>query len=129
VANTLTGGQRSQRVWLLFSLKGRISRTVYWLSLLFWNCVIAALVLGLLPTEPDSISLGAAMALFVGTLLAAYSSLAITVKRLHDVGYGGFLSAAMFIPLVNIVFTVWVGIVPGTIGPNTYGDMTDSIPA
>ena len=51
------------------------------------------------------------------------------MKRLHDVGYSGFLALAMFVPLVNIFFTIWVGIVPGTAGPNAYGDVPDSVPA
>ena len=29
----------------------------------------------------------------------------------------------MFVPLVNLVFTIWVGILPGNAGPNAYGDM------
>jgi uncharacterized membrane protein YhaH (DUF805 family) len=62
----------------------------------------------------------------LGTL---YSNVAIAVKRLHDAGYSGFLAFALFIPLVNFAFTIWIGILPGTAGPNAYGDVTDSIPA
>ena len=36
--------------------------------------------------------------------------IAIAVKRLHDIGYSGFLALAIFVPLVNIFFTIWVGV-------------------
>jgi uncharacterized membrane protein YhaH (DUF805 family) len=62
----------------------------------------------------------------LGTL---YSNAAIAVKRLHDAGYSGFLAIALFIPLINFVFAIWIGILPGTNGPNAYGDVTDSVPA
>ena len=58
-----------------------------------------------------------AIGLFV-IVATLYSNLAVAVKRLHDVGYSGFLAVAIFIPLINFVFTIWVGILPGTPGPN-----------
>ena len=62
-------------------------------------------------------------------IATVYSNLAVTVKRLHDIGYSGFLALAIFVPLVNIFFTIWVGVVPGTPGPNVYGEAPDSVPA
>jgi uncharacterized membrane protein YhaH (DUF805 family) len=62
----------------------------------------------------------------LGTL---YANTAIAVKRLHDAGYSGFLAFALFIPLVNFAFAIWIGILPGTNGPNAYGDATDIVPA
>jgi uncharacterized membrane protein YhaH (DUF805 family) len=54
-----------------------------------------------------------------------YCHLAVSVKRLHDAGYGGFLAAALFVPLVQLIFTIWVGILPGTGGPNRFGEAED----
>jgi uncharacterized membrane protein YhaH (DUF805 family) len=34
----------------------------------------------------------------------------------------------MFVPLVNLVFTIWIGILPGTPGPNAYGEAPDRVP-
>jgi len=116
-------------VWLLFSLKGRASRQTYWLSYILLICLNAVIVGQLIGAEEASFSrIAQAVGPFV-ILATIYANLAVTVKRLHDVGYSGFLSVAMFVPLVNFFFTIWIGILPGTAGPNAYGDVTDSVPA
>jgi len=124
----MTGGRRSPLAWLLFSLRGRISRRVYWLSYLSLTCVTAALFLQMVGGEEASLSRLASTIGPFAFFATIYANVAVTVKRLHDVGYSGFLSLAMFVPLVNFVFTIWVGILPGTAGPNAYGDAADSVP-
>ena len=62
-------------------------------------------------------------------MVTIYCDVAISVKRLHDVGYGGFLAVALFIPLVNVAFTIWIGILPGSSDPNAYGPGPDMPPA
>jgi len=62
-------------------------------------------------------------------LVTLYSTFAISVKRLHDVGYSGFLALALLIPIVNLAFTVWLGILPGTPDASQYGDTPDVPPA
>ena len=62
-------------------------------------------------------------------LVTFYSNIAVAVKRLHDLGYAGFLAVALLIPFVNLAFTIWVGILPGTAGPNRYGAVPDVPPA
>ena len=62
-------------------------------------------------------------------MVTIYWTVAISVKRLHDVGYGGFLAAALFIPLVNVAFTISIGILPGSSDPNAYGPGPDMPPA
>lgn len=123
------GGRGSQTAWLLFGLKGRISRRIYWLSLVLLISINGVLVGQLFGGEEASFNrLAQAVGPFVilGTL---YSNIAITVKRLHDVGYAGFLAVAIFVPLINFAFTIWVGVLPGTPGPNAYGEAPDARPA
>jgi uncharacterized membrane protein YhaH (DUF805 family) len=129
VANAQTGARRSSIAWLLLSLRGRASRQTYWLSYLMLVCLNAVIVGQLLGGEEASFGEIAAAVGPVVIIATIYSNLAVTVKRLHDVGYSGFLSVAMFVPLVNFFFTIWVGILPGTAGPNPYGDVPDSVPA
>jgi uncharacterized membrane protein YhaH (DUF805 family) len=115
--------------WLLFSLRGRASRQTYWLSYILLICLNAVVVGQLIGGEEATFgSVAEVIAPFV-IIATIYSNLAVTVKRLHDIGYSGFLSVAIFVPVVNFFFTVWVGIVPGTVGPNAYGDAPDSPPA
>ena len=61
-------------------------------------------------------------------LITLYSNIAVAVKRLHDLGYAGFLALALLVPFVNLAFTIWVGILPGTAGPNRYGPAPDVPP-
>jgi uncharacterized membrane protein YhaH (DUF805 family) len=129
VANAQTGARRSSIAWLLLSLRGRASRQTYWLSYLMLVSLNAVIVGQLLGGEEASFGEIAAAVGPVVIIATIYSNLAVTVKRLHDVGYSGFLSVAMFVPLVNFFFTIWVGILPGTAGPNPYGDLPDSVPA
>ena len=119
---------RTPLSWLLLSLKGRISRGIYWLSYFFLICVTSVVVGQLIGGEHASFFTVAQMIgpfVITGTV---YANLAIAVKRLHDIGYSGFLAAAMFIPIINFFFTIWVGIVPGTAGPNPYGEAPDRVP-
>ena len=62
-------------------------------------------------------------------LVTLYSNIAVAVKRLHDLGYAGFLALALLIPFVNLAFTIWVGILPGAAGPNRYGVAPDVPPS
>ena len=120
---------RTPLSWLLLSLKGRISRGIYWLSYFFLMAVTAVLVGQLIGGEQASFH---GLAQMIGPFVifgTVYANLAISVKRLHDIGYSGFLALAMFVPLINFAFTIWVGLVPGTTGPNPYGEATDRVPA
>ncbi len=116
-------------LWLLFGLKGRISRHVYWLTYLIIIAVQSAVLSQIVGEEEASFH---PLAASIGPIVLAvtlYVTLAVSVKRLHDVGYGGFLAVALFIPFVNIGFTIWLGILPGTPAPNQYGDAPDISPA
>ncbi len=116
-------------LWLFISLRGRVSRQVYWLAylmLLSVNAVLVGQLLGGAEASYYRIADAVAPAVILATL---YLNLAVAVKRLHDIGYSGFLAVALFVPLVNFVFTIWVGIVPGTHAPNRFGDVTDRPPS
>ena len=129
MANVQAGAGRSSIAWLLFALKGRASRQSYWLALLLQICVNGVLIGQLVGGDDATFGGLAAVVSPIMMIATVYSNLAVTVKRLHDIGYSGFLALAIFVPLVNIFFTIWVGVVPGTPGPNVYGEAPDSAPA
>ncbi len=128
MANVNTGRRRSPTLWLLFSMRGRISRGIYWGALIALFSVNFALYFQLLGMTEADLEGSLPLVLFVIALAALYANIAISVKRLHDIGYAGFLSVAVLIPLVNIAFSIWVGILPGTAGPNSYGEAADVQP-
>ena len=124
----------SPTLWLLFSLKGRISRRVYWQGVIGVLCLNTALyfqalrivhdyqVLQLMEQEVDG---WRPLVMMVAAIATLSIHIAVSVKRLHDFGYSGFLAIAVAIPLLNIIFAIWAGLVPGSGGPNAYGATTD----
>jgi uncharacterized membrane protein YhaH (DUF805 family) len=113
--------RRSSISWALFGLRGRISRGVYWLAYAAITCVQSAVIMQLFGGEEASYyRLASALgpAILLGSL---YATLAISVKRLHDCDYPGLISLVAVVPLVNLAFTIWLGVVPGTAGPNRFG--------
>ena len=115
-------------LWVLFGLSGRIGRQVYWLALLAPQALMSALLFQVVGGAEASMFEGASTLLPVLVLPALWSNIAVAVKRLHDIGLIGFWSLVVLIPLVNIAFTLWLGIVPGEAGPNAYGDRANAPP-
>ncbi len=88
--------------------KGRARRCEFWYFMLFH--VLILVVLSAL-TGGDG---GGALAGFY-SLIAFIPGLAVTVRRLQDVGRSGWW---MFVPVAPLVFLLQ----DGTPGPNEYGD-------
>jgi uncharacterized membrane protein YhaH (DUF805 family) len=113
-------------LWAFLGLKGRISRSIYWLCCAALISVNSALIGQLFGGEEASYHrLATTLAPFV-LAVTVLSNLAVAVKRLHDIGYSGFFALALFVPLVNVAFTIWAGILPGTQGPNRFGAAPDT---
>jgi len=116
-------------VWLFVSFRGRISRGIYWLAYGLLLCINAVLV-GQLIGGPEASYARLADALTPFVIIATlYANLAVAAKRLHDMGFNGMFALALFVPIINFVFTIWIGIMPGTDGANRYGDIVDRQPA
>lgn len=125
--------------YLFTSFEGRISRKPFWLGLLVlmatqWIVGIllfAALGFSLMHGADPVMSpgdmfllktFGVLLPLLV-TLVFLYPSVAIYTKRWHDRGKSGWWMLIFFIPLLGFVwFLVECGFLPGTEGPNRYGN-------
>jgi uncharacterized membrane protein YhaH (DUF805 family) len=97
----------------LFSAAGRIGRIRY-LGYSMGIGLLIALVAGV-------------MAVFLSPFLAIlayvamiYVNFMLTIKRCHDFDTSGWMSLLMFVPLANLIFLF----VPGTNGPNRFGNKT-----
>lgn len=116
--------------WLFFGFRGRISRQAYWLAYFFINVVLGLFLKPSINPETMEISLAAPAfgALFL--LPALVGNIAIGVKRLHDFNLPGWLVALMFVPFIpTMVLSVLViGLLPGTAGPNRFGQAPDIRP-
>lgn len=121
--------RRSPLLWLFFGLNGRITRRVYWLAYLFLIALNSVLIGQLIGGEEASFyRLAHAIAPPI-VLATLYANLAVGVKRLHDLGYSGYFGLALFVPVVNLAFTLWAGFLPGDAAANRFGATRDAPPA
>lgn len=107
--------------WLLFSFDGRIPRRT------FWGCRVAMLAVTFgLTIAVQSIFARDSRAQLVAAFLinppSLWISLAIEVKRWHDLGKSGWNVLWHLIPFLGvIIIVVQLGFLRGTEGENTYG--------
>ena len=115
---------------LLFSFKGRIPRSVYWLkfilpfTILSWVLQFVDISLGtMLVVDPNAGDAGRIgyISLAFGILII-YPSLAVMAKRCHDRGRSGWFLLVLLVPIVQIWPMIVVAFLKGTSGPNKYGE-------
>jgi uncharacterized membrane protein YhaH (DUF805 family) len=107
--------------------QGRARRSEFWFFRLFIVLVyvamfvtVVALSAGHQPHTPN-IPAGIALTAFMIFLLAVFlPDLAVSVRRLHDVGHSGWMYLIAFVPFGAIVLLVFF-CQEGTRGDNRYG--------
>ena len=98
---------------------GRAPRSEYWYWLLFYCLVLIVAVL------IDQMVLGFAVLQSILSLALLLPSLAVAIRRLHDLDRTGWWLLLALVPVAGIVLIVWFCF-RGTMGPNQYGP--DPIP-
>ena len=91
------------------NFNGRSRRSEYWWFFLIVN--ISFLVLGIL----------GALVLSLLQVVEVVLALAVTVRRLHDTGRSGWWILLGLVPFGGLVLLVFF-VLPGTSGPNQYGE-------
>ncbi len=119
----MSAGTQYTLKWLFFGVSGRIRRKTYMLSAVFFVAVYTYLVVQITRAPEDSVQVGLwGLALLAVLLVSAWSSVALAVKRLHDLGFTGFVAIVMFIPMVSFLFFIVLCAFPGQNGANQYGE-------
>ncbi|MDI6528753.1 DUF805 domain-containing protein [Pseudomonas otitidis] len=105
-----------------FGVTGRIGRMRY----LAWSMV---LILAALPVVGLTALLMSQFPV-IGGILFALEIIALVVvnvqfgvQRLHDIGWSGWLYLLNFVPFIGSVFPLLMMVIPGTQGPNRYGQI------
>lgn len=62
-------------------------------------------------------------------LIALWAYLAVSVRRLHDLGHSAWMTALLLVPLVNTLTALWMGVQEGQDSPNKYGPAPTSSPS
>jgi uncharacterized membrane protein YhaH (DUF805 family) len=96
---------------------GRASRKEYWMYTLFHFIVVGALYTFFAVTE-SSVIAGVLMIYFLASIVP---SVAITVRRLHDIGKSGWAYLFGFIPLFGSFILLIFACMKGQPNHNLYG--------
>lgn len=113
----------------LFSLRGRLGRMQYFLqSIAIMGALVAVIagIAGLLLATENAAGSNAFLVIGIPAMIIVYIVAAVlmafvSVKRLHDLNLSGWFFWVGLIPVVSILFSLYVIFVPGTDGPNQYG--------
>lgn len=106
----------------VFSVEGRIGRLRY----LAWSLAALFVVggvagsLGLTLLAGDQMVLGAIVCV-VGVLAYFYLNITVSVQRLHDLGWSGWLWFLNLVPVIGSLFPIALAVIPGNAASNRYG--------
>ena len=112
----------------VFTVNGRIGR----LRFLAWTLVLSlamfAIVgalftvgLGIAAASPTAAIIIGSLLGFVVLVASVWISVQITVQRLHDLGWSGWLWFLNLVPIVGSIFPILLIVLPGNAGANQYG--------
>lgn len=109
--------------WVLTSWRGRLGRRSYFLGAallavaqVYLFVAAAGMDSGV---ESDMLTLGFG-AIFLW-LASAWALLAMSVKRLHDIGFSTKLSVLIFFPVLSLLFLIAMMLIPGSQETNEHG--------
>lgn len=97
----------------VFSFKGRINRTEYWITYIIY--VIISLILSPILNSPDEYMSWVVVALLIVYIVLCWACIAQNAKRCHDLGHNGWWQ---FIPF----YSIWLFFVRGQNEANRYGN-------
>lgn len=109
-----------------FDFQGRSRRMEYWMYTLLQVLILFALVTIVLLTArsggEDAFLFTLYVVLGVYLLVHLIPNISVQVRRFHDQGLTGFLVLLGFIPYIGGIIVLVFMLIPGTKGPNKYGE-------
>ena len=112
----------------LLSFRGRLSASAYVVSLgglIVLTSLSYFILLPMCAFLPGPIKV---IAMIGYVVLLTWSFIALTVKRLHDLGHSGWWFLFYLIPLLNVLLVIYLGFWKGEAGENLYGVPTSPAP-
>ena len=103
------------------TFSGRARRKEYWMFVLFniIFCIVAVILDNVLGTAIEDVGYGAIYIIY--SLVVLLPSLAVSVRRLHDVGNSGWFLFISLIPLIGSIILLIKVCTDGNPGENKYG--------
>jgi len=111
---------------ILFSFKGRIPRSMYWLAnvgIVFVMVLMGFIFRGVADISSNNEDVMGGIFGLITMAVLFWISLAVLTKRWHDLNKPGTWFFIIFLPFIGALWLlVECGFVKGTIGANKYGD-------
>lgn len=109
---------------LFFTSKGRLNRKSYIYRSIFLSLVLSVIqvVLTFAANTIGALELLFAVLLLVSGLFGFVASIMMLERRLHDLDKSGWWMLLLCVPLINILFYIYILFFKGTEGPNQYGE-------
>lgn len=101
--------------------KGRARRKEYWMFVLFnfLFFIVFSITSAVVDLEAFAASIGVVMIVYL--LAIIIPGLAVTVRRLHDIGKSGTWFFIYFVPVIGGIWLLVLLCTEGNRGPNQYG--------
>lgn len=109
----------------VFTTNGRLNRLRYLkyqvLFTLFSAVIgfVLGFVGGFLSGNPESLLVTVPTGIW--SLVASVGGIMLGIRRLHDLDKSGWFLLLGLVPLVNVIFMLYLWLAPGTVGANRYG--------
>ena len=109
--------------------KGRARRKEYWMFVLFKFIfsIVAMILDNILGTAMEGVGYGLFYILYA--LAVFIPSLAVSVRRLHDVGKSGWMLLVGLIPIIGAIWLLVLMVTDSKPGENKYGPNPKEMPA
>jgi len=107
----------------LFSYKGRLSVLGYMARILFaYIAFFIALGISYVLLEETPLSGAQLLVLVLIILPPFWVTTTLLVKRLHDINMSGWWILTMYVPILGVIFSLYVGLLPGESQKNRFGN-------
>ncbi len=108
--------------WLFFSFKGRIARQSYILSIIFIQVLFGLVVYRIIRAGEDENQLALWGLVFIAlAAISFWCGLALSIKRIHDLGLPWPLVILQFIPPIMWFFILFLMVMPSKQETNEHG--------
>lgn len=114
----------------LFSFDGRISRKAFWLTfiamfvlgMLIQVAALGPMMAAAMENPEAAASMSMPIWIWIVMIPMIWISFAVYAKRWHDFDKSGWLTLLVIIPFVGFIVLIVLGCIPGTPGPNRFGE-------
>ena len=105
------------------NFEGRARRREYWGFMLFWNIIYLAFYGLTLALEDNALLMtGGMITCFLLAIVNIVPQIAVSVRRLHDIGKSGWYLLVNFIPLIGSIWLLVMFCTDSEPSENKYGE-------